>query len=161
MLSTAYHQLYSQKLLMATKFGEFKVNERSGCSHGDGLFAFWGTEGETVSLFLPLFSYDATFKYVVNSEYIEANRHFHKNTKLVIMGLMLTLCSHKLFAPYEVSKRVIKCQLVKRVTFKVADFTGLFNFEWHIKNELAILAFLYCGVYETLILTRGHNILQG
>ena len=41
-LSTAYHQLYSQKLLMATKFGEFKVNERSGCSHGDGLFCILG-----------------------------------------------------------------------------------------------------------------------
>ena len=28
--------------------------------------------------------------------------------------------------------------------FKVADFVGLVNFEWHSQTKLAMLAFLYC-----------------
>ena len=36
----------------------------------------------------------------------------------------------------------LDCQLVKGLSFKVADFIGLFNFEWNGKNKVGNIAIL-------------------
>ena len=41
-----------------------------------------------------------------------------------------------LFQSLDVSKYEIKCWLVQRLPFKVADFIGLFYFEWHSQYEV-------------------------
>ena len=41
----------------------------------------------------------------------------------------------------------LDCQLVKGLPFKVADFIGLFNFEWHGQNKVGNIAILVLWRY--------------
>ena len=69
-------------------------------------------------------------------------RHFHKLKKLVIMAFQYS-CS---FLHYLDVKMLVNMKLDviwhKELLFRISDFSGLFNFEWHSENKVGNVGIL-------------------